>query len=315
MSRNSAKIALFVSIILMSLATLTHAQKRIAITIDDVPNTGKYVKESFEPVLLNRIDSLKVPVTIFVNEKKVYENEYLSENFDLLKQWVFSPNVQVANHSFSHFRCSETDEILFCDDIRKGGHLIGELTQKVNKKVSYFRFPYNDLGRDEKQQQAIGQCLAAQNLLTAPFTVESSDWMFDFLYRHYISEGQNGEAAKVAEAYLVLTRNSLRFFDSLAYTVYGRQIPHIYLCHDNLLNTLFLNDLLKIFSEEGFSVVPMDEVMTDAVYRQPIYYHGKWGFSWLYRWMSNESERKAAMKLEPDTQYYYRQYQRLRESK
>lgn len=294
---------------------MTRAQKRIAITIDDVPNTGKYVKESFRPVFLNRIDSLKLPVTIFVNEKKVYDNEYLSENFDLLKQWVFSPNVQVANHSFSHLHCSETDEVLFCDDIRKGGHLIGELTQKVNKKVSYFRFPYNDLGRDETQQQAIGQCLEAQKLLTAPFTVESSDWMFNYLYHHYIGEGQSDEAAKVAEAYLLLTRENLRFFDSLAYTVYGRHIPHIYLCHDNMLNTLFLNDLLKIFSEEGFVVVTLDEVMTDAVYKQPLYYHGKYGFSWLYRWMPTENERKSSMKLEPEAQSYHRQYQLLRESK
>ncbi|KAF0129735.1 MAG: polysaccharide deacetylase [Bacteroidetes bacterium] len=301
----------YLLIFLLFFFTMTKAQKRISITIDDVPNTGKYVSEKFQPRLLQQIDSLHLPVTIFVNEMKVYGNEYLTENFDLLRQWVYSPDVQVANHSFSHFRCSATEVTAFCDDVSKGGHLIGELTKKANKKVTYFRFPYNDLGKDEVQQLSVKQCLEEQGLITAPYTVESSDWMFNYLFQHYIDNSQPQEAERIAQAYLSQTRANLRFFDSLSVQLYGRDIPHIYLCHDNTLNTLYLNELLEIFREEGFSVISMDEAMQDAIYQQPLKYHGQWGFSWLFRWVEDVETRKQLIQAEPSVTPHYQQYEKL----
>ena len=291
------------------------ADKRVAITIDDVPKTLKYEKDNFQPVLLNKIDSLKIPVTIFINEGQIYRNEHVEKNKELLEKWCANKLVTIGNHTRDHSRYSSTGFDEFTNDVKAGESLIFPLARKYRKKIKYFRFPFNDLGNGKDIHDDIYEFLKNRNYIVAPYTVESSDWMFNFLYTHYLKLGELDNAKEIGSIYVQKTIDTFSFFDSLATTKYKRNIKHIYLCHDNSLNADYLPKIISKLIDIGYDIIPMDEAMKDKIYTQEIHYHGKYGISWLYRWMDNSDTRKTLMRKEPDLSEYFEMYYSLQERK
>ncbi len=286
-------------------------QKTLAITIDDIPNTRLCSENSFHSKLLSIIDENKLPVTIFINEGLLYKNQNVEENFSLLNQWVKSENVTLGNHTFSHPWYSQSSIDTFMLDVIKGETISRELAQLYDKELKYFRFPFNDLGKDSIQQMEVKTRLASLNYTISPFTIESSDWMFNFLYEYYLKKENFEEATKIGEAYYEITLEAFSYFDSLSIVQYGRNIPQIYLCHDNAINADYLNQILEELQQRNYELVSLDEVMKDDVYHQENTYYKKWGISWIYRWMEYKEERKSAMMGEPDIMEYYRLYEKL----
>lgn len=305
---------------LLSLITLTSsflkAQHKVAITIGDTPNTRQYQADGYEQVFLDTLDALKIPVAAFINEGKVYKTSYdaISKNKGLLENWVKRDYVTLGNHTFSHYKYSTTDFQEFEQDLRKGAYMTEEFATKYNKTIRYYRAPFNDLGKDSTQHTLMYELLKELNYISTPFTVESSDWMFNFIYEHYMSEGNHEEAKKIGELYVEKTLKYFDFFEKLSVQKYDRNIAQIYLCHDNLLNTHYLGKLKHHLSTKGYSFVSLDEALTDEVYAQDFVYHKKWGVSWLYRWMPTQKERIKFMRSEPEIEYIEQLYNQLSKS-
>jgi len=60
------------------------SQKNVSITIDDVPNTSMFKKDGYKSILLEKLDSLKIPIAIFINESLIYKTDSVAKNFELL---------------------------------------------------------------------------------------------------------------------------------------------------------------------------------------------------------------------------------------
>ena len=58
---------IFLLILVILLSNYVSGQSKVAITIDDVPNTKKFEKSNFQTKLLNQLDTLKIPVAIFIH--------------------------------------------------------------------------------------------------------------------------------------------------------------------------------------------------------------------------------------------------------
>ena len=56
------------------------------------------------------------------------------------------------------------------------------------------------------------------------------------------------------------------YYDSLAQRVLNRPVKHTVLVHFNLLNALFLNDLLAMYKAKGWQLVDAEEAFTDPVF-------------------------------------------------
>lgn len=291
----------YLFIILFSvLAHLGFAQQKyIAITIDDIPNTTKYQKDNFSPILLNVLDSLKVPFTIFINEDKIYQTEFHDRNKDLLEQWIKNNQVIIGNHTYSHSRYSEVGYNSFVTDIEKGENLTKQYALKYNKEVTYFRFPFNDLGKDSIQHLQIREYLKSRNYTIVPFTVESSDWMFDTVYQYYLDNGETEKAKTIGEQYVDKTIELVNFYEKIAASLYKRPIQHIYLCHDNAINADYLAEIISRLKQADYKIVSFEVSLKDPIYKQKDTYYKKWGISWLYRYMDTQEERVKWMKLEP----------------
>lgn len=288
--------------LLISLSLSAFAQKTVSITIDDVPNTGLYARSGYRSVLLEKLDSLAIPIAIFINEGKLYRTDSVVRNFGLLKEWISRDYMTLGNHTYSHARYSATGLPAYERQILKGEAITRALAEKYDKELNYFRFPYNDAGKDSAQHADIEAFLAAHDYILTPFTIESSDWMYYAVYAHYVRNNQVEKAQEIGEAYVEKTLAFFDYFEEMVQAEYGRPIHHIYLCHDNLLNTHYLPQLVDTLKQRGYSFISLDEAMTDEVYQQEDHYDKKFGVSWLYRWKTDHAERVKLMRAEPSTQ-------------
>jgi peptidoglycan-N-acetylglucosamine deacetylase len=287
-------------IILLSASLVAQAaiaqHKEVAITIDDIPNVHVYKQQNFSSSLLSQIDEQKLPVAIFVNERNVHLNEFEKQNREGLVKWLKNKNITPGNHSYSHMNYSDVTLAAFKEDVTKGVIITNE-TLKKNPK--YFRFPYNSMGNDSAAHSQVKALIKELGYTNAPFTIESEDWDFNNNYEVALKNNDTEKANQIAEAYLTYTLQLFTHFEKLCKELYGRNIKHIYLCHDNQLNTDHLMELIKRLKHNGYSFITLDEALTDKVYQSKEHYTGRFGFSWIYRWQADESKRKALMKSEP----------------
>ncbi len=297
--------------VLMGAGCMVTAQKQVAITIDDVPNIRKY-KSDANMTFLNYLSENRIPSAIFINESRLRNDP--DNSLVYLKPWIEDKYVTAGSHTFSHPHYSKVDLDTFKKDIIKGLEVSKKIAAQTGKSVKYFRFPYNDLGNDSLEHDAIHNVLDSLKLISTPFTVESSDWMFNAIYEYYLNNDSLSQAREIGQAYVDATMRSFAWMDSLTVAQYGRQLKHIYLCHDNSINADFLPDIVERLKAKDYTFISLDDAMTDEVYRQQSHFYKSWGISWVYRWMSDEAARKKLMRQEPGVMEYYKLYERLRSS-
>jgi len=157
--------------LLLLMGRVSLAQRQVALTIDDVPNTVTYKDHDFESQLLHTTDSLQIPVTVFIVESNIYKTDSVVQNFRLLDHWIQRDYITPGNHSFTHLHYSTAGFVKFTRDLLKGEAITRELARKEQKELKYFRFPYNDLGADSAQHDSITRFLEENNYTAAPFTI------------------------------------------------------------------------------------------------------------------------------------------------
>jgi peptidoglycan/xylan/chitin deacetylase (PgdA/CDA1 family) len=297
-----------VCILILSSQWCLAQPRQVAVTIDDVPNVNVFQRDKFRSILLERIEKLNIPVAIFINEKNIYNTAFVEENIACLKRWLTSNIVTPGNHSFSHINYADTTLESFQQDIIKGEKLTAEI---IRRRPPYFRFPFNSLGNDSTSYAAIQNFLTIQGYIHAPFTIESEDWAFNALYEDALQNRDADRAREIGQQYVIHTMNLFHHFETLCKNLFGRNIRHIYLCHDNQLNRDYLPALITELDKSGYSFISLEQALDDIVYQSTEYYIGRYGFSWIYRWEKDQDKRKAIMRGEPVDESLHVEYQRL----
>ena len=270
--------------------------KEVSITIDDIPNVHVYKQHGFSSPLLNQINELKLPVAIFINERNVYLNEFEKENRQGLVKWLTNKNITPGNHSYSHMNYSDTSLAAFSEDVLNGAIITKET---IKRNPLYFRFPYNSMGKDSVAHHQVKLFLMETGYINAPFTIESEDWAFNSNYEVALRKNDMEKAKQIGESYLTYTLQLFQYFEKVCKELYGRNIKHVYLCHDNPLNADYLCELIKRLKHDGYTFISLNEALKDKVYQSKDHYTGRFGFSWVYRWQADETKRKSLMKQEP----------------
>ena len=300
----------FICILTLIFPTRLAQQKEVSITIDDVPNVRIHQESGFKSILLDRIRSLNIPVAIFINEKNVYNTEFVGKNIAVLEQWLTNKNITAGNHSYSHINYADTTVEGFQQDIIKGEILTAKI---IHRRPAYFRFPFNSLGNDSTAHVRIRKFLNERGY--TPFTVESEDWAYNTLYENALKIKDFDGARKIGEQYVSYTLLLFQYFETLSMELYGRNIRHIYLCHDNRLNTDYIEALTRSLREKGYSFISLEKALEDPVYQSQEYYSGRYGFSWIYRWEKDIDKRKSLMRKEPVDEEFRTAYEKLSSQK
>jgi peptidoglycan/xylan/chitin deacetylase (PgdA/CDA1 family) len=289
-------------------ASLMAAQSRTAaITIDDLPfvigsDAPKGPQDALAAIaanrkLLNALARHRVPVTGFVNEKKV-ELLGTQDGAGILRSWIEQGD-DLANHTYEHPDFNGLSVERFEDEIVRGETTIVPLMQAAGRKVEFFRFPFNHTGDTEDKHSAIMEFLSQRGYRNAPCTIENSDYIFAAAYQRMAASHDRSSQARLRREYLAFTAAQIDYFSRMNAEVLGYEPPEIVLLHDNQLNADLMDRILSLYEKRGYKWVSLAEAERDPVYQAPDTVITKYGPMWGYRW-AQERGKKVDSRKEPE---------------
>lgn len=274
---------------MMLFSVISFAQKKVCITIDDLPvvGYGKDTAEDWKLVterMLKTCEAKGIPAIGYVNERKIYYNGQVNkEKAALLEMWL-KRGLDLGNHTFAHSDYHKVGFDEFKKDLIRGERYSKPLLKRYNKELKYFRHPYLRAGATKEDSDALDALLAERGYEASPVTLDSDDYLFAVRYAKAARQGDSTRMKLIADAYLKHTEDKLHFYEKLSEATFGRNIDHSLLIHANLLNADYLDELAEMFEKNGYEFISQAEVLKDPAYSEPVTKFGNWGMSWMYRW-------------------------------
>lgn len=266
----------------------TAEDKRIAITIDDLPFASATPMSVLEASRLN--DSLlralrrhEAPAIGFVNEDRLLVQGQIDRGVAILEAWL-DAGMTLGNHNFGHVGLWAASVEQVQTAVLKGEVITRWLTTQRGLPLRYYRPPYTQTGRNEADREAFERFLQAHGYTLAPFTVDHDDYWFACVYDHLDGTEAASDRQTVEDDYDAHLRRSMGVFESMSAQLFGRQIPQILLIHANRLNADTLDRSLSTLKALGYRFITLDEALQDEAYQRPTAASGKFGPSWLARW-------------------------------
>lgn len=233
----------------------------VAITIDDF-NWFDIPRLSAEARNRGLLDSLRAHSTqaaMFVCARFV-DNE---KGQKLLSAWDAGGHI-IGNHTYSHMEYADANVSFekFSQDVLKGEAVIKKHPQF--KKI--FRFPYLKEGDTVEKRDRMRAFLKAQGYRNGHVTIDASDWYVDQRMRARLTKNPDADLTPYRDYYLQHIWERSLFYDDLSRKVLGRSVKHTLLLHHNVLNGLFLGDLLSMYKQKGWKLVKAEEAFRDPVF-------------------------------------------------
>jgi peptidoglycan/xylan/chitin deacetylase (PgdA/CDA1 family) len=280
-------VAFLVVLVGGAMSTSAQPARTVAITIDDLPYTGRSLEEAERATeaLLESLETHDAPADVFVTGERVEVGDEIEARQDLLRRWLAAGHA-LQNHSYSHLHYSAEEPARYFADVERGHALVASLLADVEpgERVQFFRAPYNDLGDTADARDALVASLHERGVELAPFTVEHADYAFDALYQDAFTRGDTACAERIGRAYLAQLDTAFAFAEQLSRDTFGREIPQVFLIHANRINADYLDAMLARLRERGYAFVTLSDAVADPAYETENAYGRKWGVSWLHRW-------------------------------
>ena len=183
---------------------------------------------------------------------------------DILKRWSAAGHF-IGNHTYEHRPLmGETTPEEFESGILR--------TERVLRGHSgfrkRFRFPLLKEGQTREVRDRLRSFLAQRGYLSGAVTIDASDWYYDQRLRERLAKEPAFDVQRYRQPYLDHIWNRALFYDQLSHDALGRSVPHTLLIHYNLLNALFLGDLLGMFRAKGWRIIGADEAFSDEVFER-----------------------------------------------
>lgn len=243
--------------------TLTNSKTEpmISITIDD-PNTYKTPLMNWETKnnkILQALRDHNLQAALFVCGSRVNDKKGLK----LLKSWDKDGHL-IGNHSFSHlfFNSGKVSLEKYKKDFLKGDSLINQFSNY--KRL--FRFPFLKEGDTQEKRDGFREFLEINKYKIGHVSIDASDWYIDQRLKERLEQEPDADITPYKEYYLQHILDRATFYNELANDLLGRQIKHTLLVHHNLLNALFLDDLIIMLKGKGWELQDASEAYQDEVY-------------------------------------------------
>ncbi len=244
-------------------ATSAYAQKRIALTFDDVPrNAGAYfTPDERTTKLIAALKAARVKqAAFFVNLGKLAEPQGQGGE-RRISAYVAAGHV-IANHSFSHPSLSKLTSEAYLADIDKATDW---LTDRAGYRP-WFRFPFLNEGRSDKiKRDAIRAGLTVRGLRNGYVTAEASDWNMEDLTIAATKASKPMNMAALRDYYVSLHVEAADFADELARKTIGRSPAHVMLLHETDMAALFVGDLVAALRKDGWEIITVDKAYRDPI--------------------------------------------------
>ncbi|GAB4037664.1 polysaccharide deacetylase family protein [Spirosoma gilvum] len=291
--------------LLLLLTSTAEAQKRMVITIDDLPTVSSFYKtpqqkQQLTQKLLAHVTYAHVPAIGFVIGGLLQSaSRPDSAQIALLQQWL-EAGLELGNHTFAH---KDYNLIPFEEskaDVIQGEMIVKNFVEKQGKPFRYFRHPYLRKGDTPAKKDSLENFLRQRGYREAPVTIDNSDWLFARAYDHALMLNDAALMAQVGQNYVDYMLDCVAYYEAQSQALFNRPISQILLIHANSINADFLGKLLSELKNRGYSFITLDEALKDDAYQSADTYTGKGGISWLHRWALTRGKKGEFFKGEPE---------------
>jgi peptidoglycan/xylan/chitin deacetylase (PgdA/CDA1 family) len=255
--------------VLSSVALATRnvfAQSRtpqISVTMDDF----SWQNAVYQPAadrnrsILAALDHHSIKAALFV----VGRNVESDEGKHLLEDWNAAGHL-IGNHTYSHPNLNSPSMKLatYTSDIARAETFLKDFS----RFKKYFRFPMLKEGETAEKRDGVRAFLAQHGYRVGHVTIDTSDWIITSRLSDRLAKDPTTNTKPYRDYYLAHMWDRAQFYDDLARRVVGRPVKHTILTHYNLLNGLFLNDLIEMFKSKGWQFIDAEEAFTDPVFAE-----------------------------------------------
>ena len=244
-------------------ASPAFAEKRIALTFDDVPR-GRgafFTPDERTTRLISALESAGVrQAAFFVTPGNLAKAEGIGGE-RRIEAYVRAGHV-IANHSFSHVPLSETGAAEYIADIDRAEAWLKERSGRR----PWFRFPFLNEGRADKgKRDAVREALNARGLRNGYVTVDGADWNLESLTAKAVSSGKQIDMEALRDLYVETMVEAAEFNDHLLRQTIGRSPAHVILLHETDLAAMFIPDLVAGLRKVGWRIVTADQAFADPI--------------------------------------------------
>jgi len=116
--------------------------------------------------------------------------------------------------------------------------------------------------------------MASHGIVVGPVTIDNNDYLYN---QQLVDSKAEGRTIDVRDAYLDHMMEAAAYYDAKGRARMGRAVKQVLLLHMNYLNSLYLDDLLQRFREDGWWFITFEEALRDDVYRLKYDYVGVQG--------------------------------------
>ncbi|MDB5950909.1 MAG: polysaccharide deacetylase, partial [Massilia sp.] len=227
-----------------------HAQS-VAFTFDDGPrldDTPLLTPQQRNQAMLDALARHKVQAALFVT---VANGADRPAGRALAKAWGQAGHA-LANHTMTHPDLNSAalsleqyqQQVLDCDSV----------IRTLPGYQKWFRFTYLREGNTPEKRDGMRAFLKQQGYRNAYVSLDTSDWRFDDKLREVLTKNPQADLAPVRQLYLAHVRQRALAYRALSQQLQGRDIPQVILLHHNLINALWLDDVIAQFRAMGWSV-------------------------------------------------------------
>jgi peptidoglycan-N-acetylglucosamine deacetylase len=231
----------------------------VAISIDDFHlKTGPLMdRRERDEKILNVLAKHKVQAALFLS------CQYLEipESKARLPFWEKAGHL-IGNHTYSHWFYNEKGFVAFSKDIKK----CHEMIKGYKTFAPLFRFPFLKGGKTTEQRDSIQKFLKDLGYKNGYVTIDASDWYISSKLEEAIRKNPKADLKPYRDFYLDHMWEKTLFYDALGKKYWKTTVKHNVLIHHNLLNSLFLEDLIQMYKNKGWKIISAAEAFKDPLY-------------------------------------------------
>ncbi len=246
------------------LANVPAAAQSVAFSFDDGPTlsaTPRLSPQARNDAMLATLAKHKVKAALFVTAGN---GAVKPEGLALARAWGLAGHA-VGNHTMTHPDLDKAkttlaqyqQEVLDCDRI----------VSTLPGYQKWFRFTYLREGNTPEKRNGMRAFLREQGYRNAYVTLDTSDWRLNDKLVEVLTKNPQADVEPIRQAYLSHIRQRALAYRALAQRLQGRDIPQMLLLHHNLINAMWLDDVIGLFKEMGWSVTTPAEALADPVYQ------------------------------------------------
>jgi peptidoglycan-N-acetylglucosamine deacetylase len=221
----------------------THSRS-VALTFDDGPNMGDEIGLSpaeRNAAILRQLADAHLKSILFVAR-----TDADPKRNELIRQWGIQGHA-VGNHTATH---PDFDEVSLADyeqELLTCETAIRDFPGFTRR----FRFPYLKEGDTVEKRDSFRAYLDAHGYKSGAVSIDASDWYYSQRLSARLKKQPNADTRPYRDAYLRHLYDRAQYYDSLSQRLLGRSVEHVLLLHHNLINALFLTEVIQYVPREG----------------------------------------------------------------